>query len=278
MENQRKQMDFNFSENKLSGLYLESCRYKEYEPLETEAFGSDSAYTFLITLKGKGNINIADTRERISNGLGVIIPNGKSLNVKSDGAEPLTLIIIQATGKSLGELFSTIEKHENGIVMKLSQNVKISEAALDLITECSSDYHSDCGALYRFYEFIYNLEELYFDKKMPSKNAYMTRAVECIHNNYNKNITVESISDMLGIERSYLSRLFKAYKNKSTQNYIIDYRIGMAKKMFEQNDMNVSQVSAAVGYSNIYCFSRIFKSRVGIPPKEYMERCRKKSL
>jgi AraC-like DNA-binding protein len=116
------------------------------------------------------------------------------------------------------------------------------------------------------------------EKKIPTKNVYMTRAVEYIKQNYNKNISVENIANLLGIERSYLSRLFKTYKNKSTQNYIIDYRMHKAKRMFEEEDMNVSQVCAAVGYTNIYCFSRIFKSRVGMPPKEYMERCRKRVI
>ena len=129
-----------------------------------------------------------------------------------------------------------------------------------------------------FYDFINSIDDYYTEKKIPSKNVYMTRAIEYIKQNYNKSISVESIADMLGIERSYLSRLFKNYKNKSTQNYIIDYRMLQAKRLFEQEDMNVSQVSTAVGYTNIYCFSRIFKSRVGMPPKEYMENCRKRSL
>ena len=103
------------------------------------------------------------------------------------------------------------------------------------------------------------------------------RTAEYIKENYNHNLSVESIANMLGIERSYLSRLFKTYKNKSTQNYIIDYRIGRAKKMFEEEDLNVSQVCAAVGYTNVYCFSRIFKSRVGMSPKEYREKCKREN-
>ena len=106
----------------------------------------------------------------------------------------------------------------------------------------------------------------------------MSRAIEYIKENYNKNISVENIANLLGIERSYLSRLFKTYKNKSTQNYIIDYRMQCAKRLFEREDLNVSQVCQAVGYTNIYCFSRIFKSRVGMPPKEYMEMCKKSSI
>ena len=168
-----------------------------------------------------------------------------------------------------------IEKRERGILLNFGSNGKIPDSARDMVTECAKTYSSDYGILLAFYDFINSVYEHYTEKKIPTKNIYMTRAVEYIKQNYNQNLSVESLANILGIERSYLSRLFKTYKNKSTQNYIIDYRMRQAKRMFEEEDMNVSQVCAAVGYTNIYCFSRIFKSRVGMPPKEYMERCRK---
>ena len=116
---------------------------------------------------------------------------------------------------------------------------------------------------------------IFLEDKNNEEQFILSNLTEYIKQNYNQNLSVESLANILGIERSYLSRLFKTYKNKSTQNYIIDYRMRQAKRMFEEEDMNVSQVCAAVGYTNIYCFSRIFKSRVGMPPKEYMERCRR---
>ena len=173
---------------------------------------------------------------------------------------------------------SLIDKKQNGILLDFESNSKIIDSARDLITECAKTYGSDYAVVLSFYDFINSVHEHYTEKKIPTKNVYMTSAVEYIKQNYNKNLSVEGIANMLGIERSYLSRLFKTFKNKSTQNYIIDYRMRQAKRMFEEEDMNVSQVCAAVGYTNIYCFSRIFKSRVGMPPKEYMERCRKQSV
>lgn len=276
MDTKNRNIDFIFSEHKTADIKLEKCVLKEILPSETDKLTVTKGCLFVITLQGKGNISFFDKRMKLAKGIGAAIPYGYSVQIKSDNFEPLTVIYIRTTGDSTKALFTLIESKENSIIMNLTRDIKITESALDLMAECSKQYYSDYGILYRFYEFIYSIETTYSDKKIPSKNTYMARAVEYIEENFNKNISVENIANILGIERSYLSRLFKAHKNTSTQNYIIDYRINKAKRMFEEEDMNVSQVSAAVGYSNIYCFSRIFKSRVGVPPKEYMENCRKK--
>lgn len=268
-------IDYNFTEHKFPDIKLERCSVTQYKPSQTDKLTANKGILFSIIIEGKGYVTIDDKRQTLTKGKGIALTSSPTIEIKADGIEPFKIIHIKLLGESSKSLYSLIENKENGCIMNFSENEKIIDSAQELITECSNTFVSDYSILLCLMEFLLSIEKLYTTKKIPTKNVYMTQAVEYIKKNYNKNISVESISDMLGIERSYLSRLFKHYKNKSTQNYIIDYRIRQAKRMFEQEDMNVSQVSAAVGYTNIYCFSRIFKSRVGVPPKEYMEKCKK---
>ncbi len=274
----QKNLDFNFTDYKFSDAKLERCSQEEYPASHIERITINKGYMFLIVLNGKGTVQYYDKRIKLLPRTVLAIPHGSALQIMSDNTETLSVISVRISGEALKTLFFAIEEKENGIVMHLENNHKIIDSAHELITECSKSYSSDYSILLCFYEFMNCIDEYYIEKKVPTKNVYMTQAIDYIKKNYNKNISVESISDLLGIERSYLSRLFKTYKNKSTQNYIIDYRIKQAKRLFKEEDMNVSQVSTAVGYTNIYCFSRIFKNRVGMPPKEYMDMCRKKSL
>lgn len=269
---------FIFTDHEFPDIKLERCSINKYSPSQTDSLSSGKCCVFVIVKDGKGTVTLSDKRMTLAKGNGLIIDQGENIKIKADNIEPFTLIYIHITGKSTGNILANIEKRENGPLLNLGTNSKVSDTAYDLIIECSKPYRTDYSIMLFFYDFINSVDEQYMERKIPTKNAYMTRAVEYIKQNYNKNISVENIANLLGIERSYLSRLFKTYKNKSTQNYIIDYRMYKAKRMFEEEDMNVSQVCAAVGYTNIYCFSRIFKSRVGMPPKEYMERCRKRTL
>ena len=269
---------YNFSEHEFPDIRLEKCVVSEYSPSQTDTVNVGKGSLFVIVKEGKGSVSISDKRYVITKGNGIAVCQCENISIKSDSIEPFTLLLIHITGKSTHSIIAAIEKCENGPMLNLGINSRVYDTANELIGECSKSYNTDYSILLAFYDFINSIDEQYLERKIPTKNVYMTRAVEYIKKNYNKNISVENIANLLGIERSYLSRLFKTHKNKSTQNYIIDYRMHKAKKMFEEEDMNVSQVCAAVGYTNIYCFSRIFKSRVGMPPKEYMENCRKRAL
>ncbi len=278
MVKEKTDASYNFSDHEFPDVKLEKCAITEYDPSQTEVILSAKAHTIIVVKDGKGTVNISDKRYTITKGNGIVINQGESSKFKADSIEPFTLIQVQVSGKSMNDIIANIEKRENSSLLNFGTNNKIADCAYDLIVECSKTYRSDYNIMFLFYDFISSIDEHYIEKKIPTKNVYMTRAVEYIKQNYNKNISVENIANLLGIERSYLSRLFKTYKNKSTQNYIIDYRMYKAKRLFEEEDMNVSQVCTAVGYTNIYCFSRIFKSRVGMPPKEYMEQCRKRTI
>lgn len=278
MSKEKAKAVYNFSDREFPEVALNKCSITEFNPSQTEVFTSTSNYSIIIVKDGKGIVTHSDRRYALTKGNGVVLSHSDSAKFKADSIEPFSLIEIQFGGRSAESIISSIERREKSPVLNFLSNFKIVDSAFDLIVECSKTYHTDYSILLTFYDFINSINEHYMDKKVPTKNVYMTRAVEYIKQNFNKNISVEQIANLLGIERSYLSRLFKTYKNKSTQNYIIDYRMYKAKRLFEEEDMNVSQVCAAVGYTNIYCFSRIFKSRVGMPPKEYMEQCRKKII
>ncbi len=269
-----KKLNYDFSGHKFPDIRLEGCSYIDYAPSQSDAVQPRGVASFFVVIDGKGSITGTDRRHTVTKESGVMITDA-ALRFKADSIEPATAAVISISGEDAHELVAVVEKKGQGAILDFGSDSRPADAALDIVSECSKDYRSDYGVMLAFYDFVNSLWECFSEKKIPSGNIYMTRAVEYIKQNYNKSISVAGIANMLGIERSYLSRLFKIYKNKSTQNYIIDYRMRRAKRMFEEEDMNVSQVCAAVGYTNIYCFSRIFKSRVGMPPKEYMEQCRR---
>ncbi len=267
--------EISFIERQFPLIKLDKCAITEYNPSQTDTISIAKGNCFIIVKDGKGSVSVGNTRSTVTQSVGVVLRHGETAKIKADSIEPFTIITIYISQKDADAFVMQIRAKESSSFLNFESNRKICDSANDLITEITKSYSTDYSILLYFYDFINSVNEHYTEKKNKTKNVYMTRAVDYIKHNYNKNISVEAIANLLGIERSYLSRLFKTYKNKSTQNYIIDYRMYKAKRMFEEEDMNVSQVCAAVGYTNIYCFSRIFKSRVGMPPKEYMEKCRK---
>ncbi len=269
---------FVYGDNGFLDIRLYACAKNVFKPSQVVNIPAGSRYSFISVVSGKGTLELEGKRHTAVEGQGFFLYPGHAAVLKADAVEPWSLIITELCGTQVETLALKTASIRQAPVLSFGRSGGLVLAANDLYNECLQSYENNFGILCAFNQLMRCIDDNFGDKKIPTKNFYMSRAIEYIKENYNKNISVENIANLLGIERSYLSRLFKTYKNKSTQNYIIDYRMQCAKRLFEREDLNVSQVCQAVGYTNIYCFSRIFKSRVGMPPKEYMEMCKKSSI
>ena len=98
---------------------------------------------------------------------------------------------------------------------------------------------------------------------------YTNRAIGLIEQHYSGNITVQSIADTLNIDRSYFSNFFKKETGLSPKQYLINHRLSKALELLDKGKYTVSVVSASVGFSDLFTFSRCFKKHYGVSPSEY---------
>lgn len=89
------------------------------------------------------------------------------------------------------------------------------------------------------------------------------------------NITRETLSEIVYLSPGYLANSFKREMGISLGGYLIEKRIEKAKELLTEGKMSVSEVAFAVGYDNFAYFSRLFKNKAGISPKEYKREYRK---
>lgn len=109
------------------------------------------------------------------------------------------------------------------------------------------------------------------DMAQEDDTSYTARAVNMIKKQYMKDVTVQSIADALGLDRSYFSNLFKKETGKSPGRYLTEYRMERALELLRRERYSVSVVAASVGYGDLFSFSRCFKRCYGVPPSRYAE-------
>lgn len=93
-----------------------------------------------------------------------------------------------------------------------------------------------------------------------------------IEHNLEKDITRESLADMVFLNPDYLARVFKKDVGESLGAFLVRRRIEKAKEYLEKTDDPVNTVAIKVGYDNFSYFSKVFKDMVGVTPKEYRKR------
>jgi AraC-like DNA-binding protein/mannose-6-phosphate isomerase-like protein (cupin superfamily) len=97
---------------------------------------------------------------------------------------------------------------------------------------------------------------------------------EYIDRNYTRDISLGHIADRLYISQDYLSHVFKNETGYSPINYLINRRVGEAKKLLLTTDMSIQQISLEVGYENTGYFSTLFKKIAGISPGMFRDKNR----
>lgn len=102
-----------------------------------------------------------------------------------------------------------------------------------------------------------------------SKQDYIAFIKDYISTHYMEQITLNDLASILNLSRTYLSTLFKGEMGISFVNYLINFRLNRAIEIMYEKDLPFSTISEMVGYPNYTQFSKIFKKRYGLSPKQY---------
>jgi AraC-like DNA-binding protein len=89
-------------------------------------------------------------------------------------------------------------------------------------------------------------------------------------------INIELMADYCFISRSSLDKKIRKFTNKSTSNYVRDFKIEIAKKMLEAGLQSIKQIAQETGFSSVAYFSSSFMRYEGKSPTQYKAALTKK--
>ena len=103
----------------------------------------------------------------------------------------------------------------------------------------------------------------------PSRDSILDDVLYYIDHNYTGNIKLETIAPLFGYNSAYLGKLFNKSVGESFKSYIDHKRIEASKKLLENKNLKVYEISEQIGYKNVDYFHKKFKRYVGLSPAEY---------
>lgn len=101
------------------------------------------------------------------------------------------------------------------------------------------------------------------------KYAHMGKVFQYIEKNKNNDIMLSDLSEQAGISSGYLSRIFKKYYHISVVDYIHLRKLQQAKYYMVSSEMNISDISFLLGYSEAGYFCKIFKKYEKMTPTAF---------
>jgi two-component system, response regulator YesN len=106
------------------------------------------------------------------------------------------------------------------------------------------------------------------DVRQLTKHNSVSKACAYMNENYGKDLTLQEVSDYVGMNPTYFSLLFKEEMDQSYIKYLTSLRMERAKDLLNQG-CKVAEVSEKVGYHSPRHFSEVFRKYVGIKPGQF---------
>ena len=89
--------------------------------------------------------------------------------------------------------------------------------------------------------------------------------------------TIVSLAKRVGLNQNILQRGFKRLYKVTVNEYVRNMRIEKAKELLETSDLNITEVCYKIGLNSRSYFSKLFREKYGLSPKDYHRKFRKES-
>jgi len=104
------------------------------------------------------------------------------------------------------------------------------------------------------------------------KRRQRTACLDFIHANLHRFFPLSEVAAACGLNPAYLSAQFTRTFGHSLQAYVKTARIREARSLLLDTDLRVGEVAQALGYRDMYYFSRQFKDVTGLSPRAWRAR------
>lgn len=116
--------------------------------------------------------------------------------------------------------------------------------------------------------YFFSLEE--YMNNATDRHVY--KALKKIQENYYKKITIQGVSDEIGVSAGYLSRKIKEVLSDTFLEILNKYRVQKAIDLFEHEELKMYKISDKVGFTDYKHFCTVFKKYMKVAPGEFFKK------
>lgn len=203
-----------------------------------------------------------------------LLPANALVRYQASDANPWHYIWIHVQGFKVVELLQKAGlSRKTPVFTPTDSGERLASLLLGIFEHHDKEY-TCMGNLYLFFQQLIDTTANKPEAEEETEPAlnYIQWVVEYINQKYSEPISVQSIADFCGIDRSYLSKIFKYATGYTLQEYLIQFRIKKAKQLLKETALPVQHVSYSVGYNDPFSFSKVFKKQAGMSPTEWRQR------
>lgn len=230
-----------------------------------------SFYLIHYVLDGKGEFFCNNKSYQLKKGQGFLIEPDYQTVYMSDAADPWTYVWVGFSGKKAKEILNTIGICQDFPIFSCEEEQHPEKYVMDMLQHNNAgsvDQYRQMAMLYLFFSCLAksNKENAHFYSK---DNIYVMHAIRYIQNHYSEPLHIEEIARYVGLNRSYLSTLFKKHTGLSPLKYLQNFRLTKAAYLLSMTQLSIASIAFSCGYQEPESFHKIFRKTTGLSPGKY---------
>lgn len=259
-------------------LYLVHCGIQKCPPGYTYDHKIPNEYHLHFVLQGTGALIIGDKKYDLKTDDIFLIPKGIPIRYHANYENPWQYMWITFDGEMAKAYLSYAGLSEETPTIHSQIPSQVYLPLIQKILDLNQlTFFNEIRRVGYLYEILSSLIEMQSSLKTSRKkqydysiDTYVDYALQYIKLHY-EHITVQDIADYIGINRSYLTSIFKKQLQVSPKEYLMRFKLNIAAKQLTDTTMSIQEIATGIGYDNPLTFSKIFKQEYGISPRHYRE-------
>lgn len=234
--------------------------------------------TLVYCLKGSGILMISGEQVPVSNDQYFIIPEGFSFKFYSVINENSRLFVGCFNGTK-----AKLMENDFSVVRSLIPSVNNLVANREMLfneifNNLAKGFHDE-NLVYVNFCFGHLLATFVYahktsDDLADESNPAIRQSIAYMNKNLDKKLTLHQIAKEAGYSATYFTTLFRTETGYSPLSYFSHLKILKATEYLDYTRNKVKAISFLLGFSDPYYFTRDFKKRMGMSPRQYRNRVR----
>lgn len=255
-------------------LYLGYCGMEKCVP--SHSYGPAVRNNFLIhyIIDGEGTYYVNGRSYKLRKNQGFLICPNELTYYEANKENPWTYMWIAFNGIKAKKYLEYSGLNEENLIFEYMEDDSLEVYISRMLELNRMSYSNELelqGLLYLFLSKLSMIKDENSSKpKDNMADFYVEKAIEFMQNNFlNPALKVTDVANFVGLNRSYLTHLFKKSLKLSPQEFLLNYRLNEASSLLKKTTLSIGTIAKSVGYSDPLTFSKVFKKVHGVSPKLY---------
>ncbi|MEJ6952012.1 AraC family transcriptional regulator [Natronospora cellulosivora (SeqCode)] len=254
-------------------LNMYTCGIENCQPGHFWGPGVRDHYLIHYIIKGKGRFIVNNQSYQLARQQGFLICPKTISYYQADDKSPWLYMWVGFNGLMAKKYLKQAGLDNENLIFSYNGDKlnKILKKMISIREINASNEMKLTGYLYQFFAHLIDNANINYNKrnKKEHKERYIKISLDYISKNYSHKISIEEISNYIGLDRTYLYTIFKEKLGVSPQEYLITFRIKKACQLMKNTKLTLGDISRSIGYQDPLYFSKLFKKETGLAPSKY---------